>query len=143
MKEGDIIKRPVYAKTLEIIGASGGADIFYNGKFTKEIVKEINAEGGIFSIDDLKKYESIDDKPLVAKLGHMDGSKLLTVPPPAGGGAVMSQALEILSGELTIEYQENVLRFYIFTWLPYKAWIPFKMAAIRLGYLSRWLPNKG
>lgn len=99
LKEGDILSRPLYAKTLEKIGKSGGADIFYDGEFTKEIVKEINAEGGIFSADDLKEYKSLEKDPLVAKIGHMDGSKLLSVPPPAGGGAVMSQALEILSGE--------------------------------------------
>ncbi|KXJ15360.1 Gamma-glutamyltranspeptidase 1 [Exaiptasia diaphana] len=97
LKEGDLLKRPVYAKTLKMIG-SASADIFYNGDFTEEIVKEINAEGGIFSVDDLKEYKSVDEKPLEANIGHMNGSKLLSVPPPAGGGAVMSQALEILSG---------------------------------------------
>lgn len=97
--EGDILARPVYAKTLEMIGNSNSSKIFYDGEFTKEIVKEINAEGGIFEVDDLKSYKADDKQPLVASLGHMDGSKLFSVPPPAGGGAVMSQALQILSGE--------------------------------------------
>lgn len=98
--EGDNLARPVYAKTLEMIGKSGSSKIFYDGAFSKEIVKEINAEGGIFSVDDLKSYKADDKQPLVASLGHMNGSKLLSVPPPAGGGAVMSQALQILSGKL-------------------------------------------
>ncbi|XP_031556156.1 glutathione hydrolase 1 proenzyme-like [Actinia tenebrosa] len=98
LAEGDVIKRPVYGKTLEMIGKSGGADILYNGKFSKDIVNEINSEGGIFTLDDLKKYEAIEREPLKADIGHMDGAKLLSVPPPAGGGAVMSQALQILSG---------------------------------------------
>lgn len=99
LQEGDIIKRPVYGKTLEMIGKSGGADILYNGTFTQDIVKEINSEGGIFTLNDLKEYEAVERQPLKADIGHMDGAKLLSVPPPAGGGAVMSQALQILSGK--------------------------------------------
>ncbi|EDO42587.1 predicted protein [Nematostella vectensis] len=96
--EGDIVKRPVYGKTLEEIGKSGGADIFYNGKMSKTVVKDINGEGGIFTLDDLKEYIAGDAKPVIAYLGHMNGAKIITPPPPAGGGAVMSEALQILSG---------------------------------------------
>ncbi|XP_048582023.1 glutathione hydrolase 1 proenzyme isoform X2 [Nematostella vectensis] len=96
--EGDIVKRPVYGKTLEEIGKSGGADIFYNGKMSKTVVKDINGEGGIFTLDDLKEYIAGDVKPVIAYLGHMNGAKIITPPPPAGGGAVMSEALQILSG---------------------------------------------
>lgn len=39
IKEGDLIKRAKYGKTLQKIAESGGADIFYTGKMAKQVIK--------------------------------------------------------------------------------------------------------
>ncbi len=43
-KEGDIMKRPEYAKTLKII-AEKGAKEFYNGELTDTLITDIRKNG--------------------------------------------------------------------------------------------------
>ena len=92
---GDILRRPVYAKTLEEIGESGSADIFYTGKYASTIVREINDKGGIMKLDDLMEYEARNVTPLFTNLGDL---KILAAPPPAGC-AVLINILKILKGK--------------------------------------------
>ncbi|CAF3355169.1 unnamed protein product [Rotaria socialis] len=54
--KGDIMKRPKYAATLEII-AEQGADAFYTGTLADRIVKEIHDHGGIITKQDLADYQ--------------------------------------------------------------------------------------
>lgn len=54
-KEGDVMKVPKYADTLDII-AREGSDAMYNGTFTKSIVEEIQKFGGIITEEDLRNY---------------------------------------------------------------------------------------
>ena len=56
-KEGDIIKRRKFAKTLTKIGKSGSADILYIGSMGEKIVKEIQKLGGIITMEDLNNFE--------------------------------------------------------------------------------------
>ena len=56
-KEGDVIKRKKFAKTLSEIGKSGSADIFYSGSMGEKIVKEIQELGGIITMEDLNNFE--------------------------------------------------------------------------------------
>jgi len=37
IKDGDVIKRTKYGKTLKKIAKSGSADIFYTGKMAKQV----------------------------------------------------------------------------------------------------------
>lgn len=55
-KRGEKIIREKLAKTLEII-AEKGADEFYGGEIGKKIVDDVNARGGILTIEDLKNYQ--------------------------------------------------------------------------------------
>lgn len=54
-KEGDVMKVPKYANTLDII-AREGSDALYNGSFTKTIVQEIQNFGGIITEEDFNNY---------------------------------------------------------------------------------------
>ena len=54
-KEGDVMKVPKYANTLDII-AREGSDALYNGTFTRTIVQEIQSFGGIITEEDFKNY---------------------------------------------------------------------------------------
>lgn len=55
MQAGDRIKRPQLAKTLKLI-AQYGADIFYKGNITDNLVKEITAFKGIITKQDFYAY---------------------------------------------------------------------------------------
>ena len=59
--EGDIIKRPEYAKTLQKIGQSNSSDIFYKGEMGQILIEELSQRGGMITEEDLKlyKYECI------------------------------------------------------------------------------------
>ena len=56
--EGDIVRRPQLAKTLQII-ADEGVDAFYNGTLTQDIVKDLNDGFGdnIITEMDLNSYQ--------------------------------------------------------------------------------------
>jgi gamma-glutamyltranspeptidase / glutathione hydrolase len=88
-KKGDVLKQPDLAKTLERI-RDNGRDGFYSGKTAELIVNEIKRGNGIMTGLDLKEYESVFRKPLIA---DYRGYRLITVPPPSGGGIILFQLL--------------------------------------------------
>ena len=93
-KAGEIIKMPKLARTFEII-ADEGVDAFYNGSLTKDIVADIQDNGGIITEDDLANYIAIKKDPLMIKL---DDNQTVYSPPPPSSGAVYQFILNILSG---------------------------------------------
>ncbi|MDL2280777.1 gamma-glutamyltransferase [Selenomonadales bacterium OttesenSCG-928-I06] len=54
-KEKELFKQPILAKTLELI-AQKGATEFYSGKIANKIVSEIQANGGILTLDDFENH---------------------------------------------------------------------------------------
>ncbi|CAH3132802.1 unnamed protein product [Pocillopora meandrina] len=97
IKEGDVIKRTKYGKTLRKI-ADSGADLFYTGKMAKKIVKDVRSIGSCISLTDLKDYRATEVKPLEVSLPGVKGYKLLTVPPPAGDGSIKLTVANLLLG---------------------------------------------
>lgn len=95
-EEGDVIKNPKLANTFKII-AEEGADAFYSksGTFTQKIVDELNADGGIFTIDDMISYKPKWGSPVASKL--FNGENLYTFPLPATGH-VINLIINILNG---------------------------------------------
>jgi gamma-glutamyltranspeptidase/glutathione hydrolase len=59
----DIHRQPELARTLERIADSGDA-AFYRGDIAASIVEAVNANGGIFTIDDLATYEAVETTPI-------------------------------------------------------------------------------
>ncbi|PFX20442.1 Gamma-glutamyltranspeptidase 1 [Stylophora pistillata] len=96
IKDGDLIKRTKYGKTLTKI-AEGGADVFYRGKMAQQIVKDLRSAGSKISLKDLKNYKASELKALETDMPGVKGYKFLTVPPPAGGVALID-ILNILKG---------------------------------------------
>ncbi|KAJ3271370.1 hypothetical protein HDV01_006875 [Terramyces sp. JEL0728] len=84
--DGDWLKRPEYAKTLESI-AEEGADVFYNGWIADELIKTVNRTGGILTLEDLRNYRAKETRPLV---GSYRGLKVISAPPPASGAVLLS-----------------------------------------------------
>lgn len=91
---GFVLKQPDLANTLELIAKEGAAG-FYTGKFAKQMVDAVRANGGIWSLQDLRNYKIKLRTPLTGDYRDM---KIVTVAPPSSGGIVMLEALNILSG---------------------------------------------
>ncbi|XP_059839277.1 glutathione hydrolase 1 proenzyme-like [Hypanus sabinus] len=94
LQEGEIITFPKLAATYQVL-ADEGADAFYNGSLSKQIVADIRNAGGIITLDDLKSYTPRSMKnPVKLKLGDYT---LLTPNVPASG-PVLALILNILKG---------------------------------------------
>ncbi|CAH1233857.1 GGT1 [Branchiostoma lanceolatum] len=94
LRENMTVKRPQLAKTLLAV-ANGVAEAFYTGKIAKNLVKEIQDNGGIITEQDLLDYRAEVTTSLKTSLP--DGLILLTSGPPSGG-SLLSLTLNILAG---------------------------------------------
>ncbi|GFS21750.1 gamma-glutamyltranspeptidase 1 [Elysia marginata] len=90
---GSLIKMPLLAKTFQTIQDDPAS--FYNGSLAEDIVLDLQDEGGIFTVDDLKNYKLRWTAPTVLSLPG--GYKLYSIPAP-GSGPVLSYILNILAG---------------------------------------------
>ncbi|CAD6192643.1 unnamed protein product [Caenorhabditis auriculariae] len=80
-KTGDIIVNKALAKTLETIAdAENPVELFYKGEFAKELVMEMEMNGGIITADDLANYQSDVTETLYSEIG---GLKMCGPPPPS------------------------------------------------------------
>ena len=86
---GDLWKQPELAGSLEKIAVDGPRS-FYEGPFAEALASKVKALGGIWTSDDLKKYQAIAREPIAFTYR---GYEILTMPPPSGGGVVLRQLL--------------------------------------------------
>ncbi|OZJ05970.1 hypothetical protein BZG36_01253 [Bifiguratus adelaidae] len=86
LKQGDILKRDNLADTLELI-ANEGPDAFYKGRIAEELIEQIQAEGGILTMEDFASYEAIIREPLY---GYYHGRKVVTGGVPTSGHVLLS-----------------------------------------------------
>jgi len=112
---GYLLKQPDLARTLELIANKGDAG-FYTGKLAKEMVEAVRANGGIWSLADLRDYKVIERKPLV---GSYQGMRIVSAPPPSSGGVVMLEALNILSGYDLPNLSDLMQKHYIIEGMRY------------------------
>jgi gamma-glutamyltranspeptidase/glutathione hydrolase len=91
---GEILKQPDLARTLERIAAQGPAG-FYEGETAALIEKEMAANGGLITREDLKNYRA---KLRVPLRGTYRGFEILGMPPISSGGTALIQMLNILEG---------------------------------------------
>jgi gamma-glutamyltranspeptidase/glutathione hydrolase len=89
---GDVLKQPELARTLERIAEKGSRG-FYEGETAELIVKEMQAGGGLITLDDLRNYTIYRRPPL---RGRYRGYEVLTVPPPSAGGVALLESLNVL-----------------------------------------------
>ncbi len=93
-KAGEILKQPDLAKSLQRIADKGPAG-FYEGETAELIEKEMKANGGLITRDDLKKYVAKERAPLK---GTYRGYEVIGMPPPSSGGMGIIQMLNVLEG---------------------------------------------
>jgi gamma-glutamyltranspeptidase/glutathione hydrolase len=91
---GEVLVQPDLAATLRQI-ASGGAEAFYQGPIATALVAESQANGGIFSKEDLANYNVEWSSPVRCTYR---GYTILSAPPPSSGGTTLCEILNILEG---------------------------------------------
>jgi gamma-glutamyltranspeptidase/glutathione hydrolase len=91
---GEPLLQPELARTLARIARDGARD-FYEGETARLLTAGMEAHGGIITLDDLKNYKVVEDKPLT---GSYRGYSILTAPPPSSGGVGILQMLGVLEG---------------------------------------------
>jgi len=93
-KAGDLLKQSDLADTLQRI-ADIGPDGFYRGRTAELIVREMEATGGLITLEDLANYVA---KKRVPTTGTYRGYEIISMPPPSSGGTVLVEMLNILEG---------------------------------------------
>ncbi|HUJ21225.1 MAG TPA: gamma-glutamyltransferase [Bryobacteraceae bacterium] len=91
---GERLVQPDLARTLERIRDRGAQD-FYEGETARLLAADVQAHGGLITLDDLKNYKVIERQPLT---GGYRGYTILTAPPPSSGGVGILQMLGVLEG---------------------------------------------
>src|SRR5260370_22411348 len=90
----EILRQPDLARALERIAREGAKD-FYEGETARMIAREMEKNGGLITLADLRDYQAVERKPLE---GDYKGYHIITAPPPSSGGVGILQMLGMLDG---------------------------------------------
>ena len=89
---GEILIQKDLASTLKEL-SKNGPDAFYSGKIAQLIVEEMERNGGLITLEDLKNYNVAERQPLV---GSYKGYEIVSMPPSSSGGTHLIQMLNML-----------------------------------------------
>ena len=89
---GEILVLKDLAWTLKQL-SQNGPEAFYAGEIAKLIVKEMERNGGLITLEDLKNYNVAERQPLE---GSYKGYKIVSMPPSSSGGTHLIQMLNML-----------------------------------------------
>ena len=89
---GELWKQPELANTLTKI-RDQGRDGFYKGFVAEEIVKFMEANGGIITQADLDRYEAIERQPITGTFKDYD---IYSMPPPSSGGVALIEMMNLM-----------------------------------------------
>jgi len=105
-KEGDTIKYPKLAKTLERI-RDNGRDGFYKGETAEMLVNYVQKLGGIITKEDLEKYEAKWRTPIEFTYKNL---KITSMSPPSSGGICDAQIFKALEPYDIASYGHNSVK---------------------------------
>ncbi|HEX2976832.1 MAG TPA: gamma-glutamyltransferase, partial [Bacteroidales bacterium] len=88
-KAGDTLIQKKLAATLRLI-RDKGRDGFYSGTTAEYLIGEMKRGNGIISAEDLNSYKAVIRTALSS---DYKGFKIITIPPPSGGGLILLQLL--------------------------------------------------
>jgi gamma-glutamyltranspeptidase / glutathione hydrolase len=100
MKDGasydwnEILRQPDLARTLGRIAHQGAKD-FYEGETARIITSEMEKNGGLITLQDLREYQAVERHALE---GDYKGYHVITSPPSSSGGVGILQMLGMLDG---------------------------------------------
>ena len=87
-----LLKQPDLARTLRKMGAEG-ADGFYRGEVAKKLVASVQANGGVWSLQDLNQYQVVERDPVRFEFGS---ARFVTASLPSSGGVVLASIFNML-----------------------------------------------
>jgi gamma-glutamyltranspeptidase/glutathione hydrolase len=91
---GETLKQPDLGRTLDRIAAQGPAG-FYQGETALLLEKEMLANGGLITREDLKNYAAKKRTPVK---GTYRGYEVIAMPPASSGGVALIEMLNVLEG---------------------------------------------
>lgn len=91
-RAGDRLVQPDLAWSLGQI-RDHGAKAFYEGEIAQRLAKGMSENGGLITMKDLANYRAVPADPVV---GTYRGYRVVTMPPPSGGGSSVIEMLNIL-----------------------------------------------
>jgi len=91
---GDTLTQPELARTLGRIATEGPAG-FYEGETALAIEKQMRADDGLITRDDLRRYTAIRRTPV---RGTYRGYDIISMPPISSGGVGLIEMLNVLEG---------------------------------------------
>ena len=95
-KPGEVFKQPELAATLRRIAKNGAAE-FYRGETAIMLAQDMNALGGLITMEDLAQYQAKPRAVLRAKYTIDEHNwEVISSPPPSSGGVAIIEALNIL-----------------------------------------------
>jgi gamma-glutamyltranspeptidase/glutathione hydrolase len=92
-REGEVLRQPELAATLEAI-AAGGTRVLYGGRLGEQLVAHVRALGGCLTMGDLESVSPVWERPVSAAYRDLT---VHTLHPPAQGFELLL-ALRILDG---------------------------------------------
>jgi gamma-glutamyltranspeptidase/glutathione hydrolase len=101
-KPGDLFKNPALANSLRQIAAHG-RDAFYNGPMTETMVKFLNAQGGLHTLEDFRDFQPEWVEPVSTSYRGWTVSEL----PPNGQGIAALSMLNIMEHFPMAQYGHN------------------------------------
>ncbi len=90
--EGEILRAPALADTLEILAIEGD-DLFYRGEIGVLLAQDCAQGGGHLTREDLRGYRVERRRPLAIEAF---GARILLNPPPSSGGVLIAFPLALL-----------------------------------------------
>ena len=94
-----LLKQPDLASTLRSI-ATGGANGFYRGDIAQKLVSSVQANGGVWSLQDLIQYQIVERDPVRFRFASAD---FVTASLPSSGGVVLASIFNMLDA---LNYQQ-------------------------------------
>ena len=91
---GHRLVQPELASVLTRIAKTGARD-FYEGETARILAEQCQLNGGLITLEDLKRYQAIE-RPVLK--GSYKGHEVITAPPPSSGGLGILQMMAILEG---------------------------------------------
>ncbi|MFZ5610117.1 MAG: gamma-glutamyltransferase [Pseudomonadota bacterium] len=95
LRPGETWRQQDLARSLKKV-AKDGPQAFYRGAIAKAIAKDMAANGGLVTLEDLAAYRVIE-RPVLT--GVYRGYRIVTMPPPSSGGVHLIQMLNVLEGD--------------------------------------------
>jgi len=91
--KGYLIKQADLADTLSLI-AEQGRDGFYSGKVAEKMISSVQQAKGIWTLEDLKKYQVVEREPIRGQINNMS---IISAAPPSSGGIALVEIFNQLS----------------------------------------------